>query len=158
MAVGTVSGLNLDEEWQLITTNTPSAAASTTFSSISGYKKLMLVFKSYTTSVASGARMSFNGDTTNGNYSSNADWGVSGLDNGMAFIHLGGYPYSTQDRTGYAIIESVNKSIPHLVYGSSFDAITLGGIYIDPNPITSVTITGAGGTITGTFYLYGIAA
>ena len=67
MAVGTVSGTNPDDAWQLITTNTPSAAASSTFSSISGYKKLMLVFNKYTTSAAGPANVRFNSDSTNGN-------------------------------------------------------------------------------------------
>jgi hypothetical protein len=158
MAVGTVSGLNLDEEFQLIATNTPSAAASTSFSSISGYKKLMLVFKNYTTSVAGGARLSFNGDTTSGNYSSNAWWGESAQNDSLSFIILGANPYSSQVRTGYVIIENVNKSTPHPVNGTAYDASIIAAFYVEANPITSVTVTGPGGTITGTFSLYGIAA
>lgn len=158
MAVGTVSGIEPDDNWQLIATNTPSASASSTFSSISGYKKLMLVFKSYTTSATGPARLSFNSDTTAGNYSSVADWGTYGTAAENTFIILGSYAYTSQIRTGYVVINNVDKSLPHTVDGTAFDATILSGIYTIPNPITSLTITGPGGTITGTFYLYGIAA
>jgi hypothetical protein len=158
MAVGTVSGLNLDEEWQLIATNTPSAAASTAFSSISGYKKLMLAFKGVTTSVGGPLRMSFNGDTTANNYASTAFWGSNGQEGSQNWIVLGVYAYTTQQRGGYAVIENVNKSMVHPVSGAAMDTFTLDGVYLIQDPITSVTVTGPGGTLTGTFYLYGIAA
>ena len=158
MAVGTVSGIEPDDNWQLIATNTPSAAASSIFSSVSGYKKLMLVYKNYTTSASGPARLSFNSDTTAGNYVSNADWGTYGVSAENVHIGLGSYAYTSQIRSGYVIINNVDKSLPHTVDGAAFDATIISGIYVIANPITSLTITGPGGTITGTFYLYGIAA
>jgi hypothetical protein len=107
MAVGTISGIEPDDNWQLIATNTPSAAASTAFSSVSGYKKLILVYKGYTTSVAGPARLSFNSDTTAGNYSSVADWGTYGTAAENTFIGLGSYGYTSQIRTGYVVINNV---------------------------------------------------
>ena len=62
MATGSVSALDQDN-WQLITTTSPSAQTSFTLASgISGYKKLMLAF-SFIQNVNDGVRMSFNGDT-----------------------------------------------------------------------------------------------
>jgi hypothetical protein len=157
MAVGTVSTVEQDN-WQLIATNSPSAASSSTFSSVAGYKKLMLVFKNMTTSVGGSMRLSFNSDTTAHNYMSNTFWGPNGQDYASSYILLGTYPYTTQPRGGYAVIENVNQSMPHTVNGASFDAFTIAAAYLVADPITSVTITGPGGTLTGTLSLYGIAA
>jgi hypothetical protein len=158
MAVGTVSGSNLDEEWQLIATNTPSGAANFTVSSISGYKKLMLVFRAYTTSVAAPARLTFNADSTTDNYFSTADWAPNGYDISRNFIFLGLYSYTTQTRSGYIVIENVNKSMEHIVKGTATDAFTVDGAYLVADPITSLTVAAPGGTFSGTFKLYGIAA
>jgi hypothetical protein len=159
MAVGTVSGIAPEDNWQLITTNTPSGASSFTFSSISGYKKLMLMFQAYTTSVAGPARLSFNGDTTTDNYFSTADWGTNGIEGSRNWVVLGGYyNYTTQTRSGYLVIENVNESKEHIFKGTASDAFTLDGVYFVTSPITSLTITGPGGTLSGTFKLFGIAA
>lgn len=158
MAVGTVSGLNPDETWQLIATNTPSAASTSTFSSISGYKKLILVFSKYTTSVAGPIIVRFNSDSTNGNYSAYQSFYPNSADYATGYINLGVYAYTTQVRTGYLEINNVDKSLPHPCNGMSMEG-AIYGFYVDPNPITSITLAGeGGGTISGTFYLYGIAA
>jgi hypothetical protein len=71
MAVGTVSGVDQADNWQLIATNTPSAASTSSFTSISGYKQLRIVYK--LTSTANGVYgyyLQFNSDSTMGNYGS----------------------------------------------------------------------------------------
>lgn len=158
MAVGTVSGIDPTDNWQLIATNTPSAATSSTFSSISGYKKLMLVFSG---SQSTGANMTlqFNGDTTASNYGgAQVLWsGLGTYSAGAAFIPFTGYNDAINPQTQYAIIDYANASTPKLfsVGGSKTTAGT--GIYIG-SAITSIVLAVSSGTITGTVYLYGIAA
>ena len=157
MAVGTVSGVDPADNWQLIASNTPSAAATSTFSSISGYRKLMLVFK-YTTSAAGCMIVRFNGDSTNGNYASYQSFYTNGANYSQTYINLGVYGYTSQVRTGYIEINNVDKSMPHPINGTAWEG-SISGLYFDPNPITSIVLSGeGGGNISGTFYLYGIAA
>ena len=118
----------------------------------------MFAFKGVTTSASGTLKMYFNGDTTANNYESNTFWGGNGSNYAQDVIILGVYAYTTQQRGGYAIIENVNKSIIHPVNGNAMDAMILNGAYLIQDPITSLTVIGTGGTITGTFYLYGIAA
>lgn len=166
MAVGTVSGSTSDN-WQLIATNTPSAASSSTFSSISGYKTLMLVYSGTFTASGNGTntefRLTFNSDTTLANYGgAQVLWQGLGTYNGTnAYIPFIGYQENLSSTTGaivqYGIINNANSNIPKIIElgGSRTTAAT--GIYIG-NAITSITLAPGTGTITGNFYLYGIAA
>lgn len=158
MAVGTVSSIN-DDVWQLIATNTPSAATSSTFSSISGYKKLMVVFSGTRTDVDY-FRLRFNGDTTVANYGGSAvlysnlgQWG-----GGNSYIPFVGYFDSPGTASvDAAIIDYANVDTPKLIqlYGSR---TTVGnGVYLG-NAITSIILSPNSGTFTGTIKLYGIAA
>jgi type 1 fimbria pilin len=52
MAVGTVSSTTSDT-WQLISSQTPTSGTSVSFTSISGYKTLMMAFKGVTTAANS---------------------------------------------------------------------------------------------------------
>lgn len=158
MAVGTVSSLEQDN-WQLIATNTPSAAASSTFSTISGYKKLMLAF-SLTQSANDRLWVRFNSDTTAGNYggtaqmySNYASWG-----NSESNIPIIGYTAEgSVPSVGQVTIENVNLSIPKIISGAGSKASILGGVYLG-SAITSILVSPSSGNITGTIYLYGIAA
>jgi hypothetical protein len=160
MAVGTVSGVNLDEAWQLIATNTPSAAASSTFSSLSGYKKFLVVYKSITSSTGTVLGLRFNGDSTTGNYGGSAFHYASIIDNNTngALITAGS---ATTHYSGSATIDNSVQGF-HLVTINSGYQVTIGSsTYIPTTPadITSIQFYPvAGGTITGTIYLYGIAA
>lgn len=158
MAVGTVSGV-ADEVWQLIGTNTPSAATSSVFSSISGYKKLMLVFTG-NRSAADYFWLRFNGDSTAANYggasqmyATYANW-----DAGAGFIPFIGYrDDSTIATVACAVIDYVNVDTPKLMQITGTRTSVGSGVYLG-NAITSITVGVSSGTFTGTLKLYGIAA
>ena len=158
MAVGTVSSLEQDN-WQLIATNTPSAAASSTFSSISGYKKLMLAF-TLTQSTNDRMWMRFNGDTTVGNYGGAADMyhSYGSWSSSEACIPIIGYVgEGAANSVGQYTIDNVNLSIPKTMSGAGSKASVMAGVYLG-SAITSILVSPSSGTITGTIYLYGIAA
>ena len=117
MAVGTVSGVS-DDVWQLIATNTASAVTTSTFSSISGYKKLMMVFTG-NRSAADGFWMRFNSDTTVANYGgSSILWSTLGSwSAGDSIIPLIGYSNdaSTTATVAVAIIDYANVDTPKLI-------------------------------------------
>lgn len=159
MAVGTVSSAN-DDVWQLIATNTPSSATSSTFSSISGYKKLMLVW-SGNCSAADKFWMRFNGDSTAANYggasalygTANGSWNA-----GDAVIPLIGYvDSSTITTVACAVIDYANVDTPKLMQITGTRTTVGNGVYLG-NAITSILVGASSGTFTGTLKLYGIAA
>jgi hypothetical protein len=156
MATSNVSAIDNDV-WQLIATNTPSTASTSTFSSISGYKKLMLTFKNYTTSVSGPVQVRFNSDSTIGNTVSYANWYSNGGNYSETSIILGVYAYTSTVRHGYIVVDNVNQSAPHIVDGQAYDGY-IRGAYLPADPITSIVISPQnGGTFSGTFLLYGIA-
>ena len=160
MATGSVSALDQDN-WQLITSTSPSAQTSFTLASgISGYKKLMLSF-SFEQSVDNvPAKMQFNSDTNANNYGVTAvmyyvyaQWQSS---NG-AYVPLHGYQSEGAIRTvGYITIDNANKDIPKVINGGGGKASVINGVYLG-NAITSIVISMASGNLTGSFNLYGIA-
>lgn len=158
MAVGTVSSVEQDN-WQLIATNTPSAASSSSFTSISGYKKLMLVF-SGNRSDAEAFWIRFNGDTTAANYggasalyaTANGTWNA-----GNAYIPFIGYvDGSTTGTVACAVIDYVNVDTPKLMQITGTRTTVGNGVYLG-NAITSILVSTNVGTFTGTLTLYGIA-
>lgn len=160
MAVGTVSGIDQEDNWQLIATNTPSAVATTTFSSISGYKKLMVAYKltGMPDSTSGYLYLRFNGDSTAGNYGSNA-WMQTTYQarNNDRITLTGGFADAVQ--AGYVIVNNTNGTIPKTINeGASMSGFIVKGVYIG-NAVTSVelAITGSN-SFSGTVYLYGIAA
>jgi hypothetical protein len=165
MAVGTVSAIEQDN-WQLITTNTPSAASSSTFSGISGYQKLMVVFSGTFTASGAGTntefRLTFNSDTTAGNYGgASVLWsGLGSYSAGSAYIPFTGYTENlgaSSPILQYGIINNANSNIPKKIELGGSRTTTGTGMYIG-NAITSISLAPGTGTITGSFYLYGIAA
>ena len=156
MAVGTVSGVDPSENWQLIATNTPSASATSSFTSISGYKKLMVVMKNLTSGGNGQLYLQFNSDTTSGNYA-----GVSQLDSTYCFQTISTIPftaYNTTNHSGYLIIEDVDKSFPHVTTGGGYTTAMVNAIWFGATPITQIDIKLTSSSMTGTIYLYGIAA
>ncbi len=160
MAVGTVSSAN-DDVWQLIATNTPSAAASSSFTSISGYKKLMVVF-SGTLNADGTLSMTFNSDTTASNYggasvlwSSLGDWS-----NADARIPMFGYTgVGTTNAISCAIIEYTDVATPKIITIRGSKLTVGNGVYLG-SAITSISLAPGGGasTMSATIKLYGIAA
>lgn len=155
MAVGTVSGVNLDEEWQLVGSQAMSGLNTYTFSGLTGYKTYWLVGKALTNGTADIPAIRINGDTAAGSYASS--W--SHQNNGNIFL-VGAN--GTGARTFSFKIYDVLKSIPHKVESTPYDnsAISAADAYLDPTAVTSITIkTYSNNNFTGgTVYLYGIAA
>jgi hypothetical protein len=159
MAVGTVSGVS-DDVWQLISTNTPSAATSSVFSSISGYKKLMLVW-SGNASANDKFWLRFNGDSTVANYggssalyaANSGSW--SGGDAVIPFI--GYVSDSAVASVACAVIDYANVDTPKLMQITGSRTTVGNGVYLG-NAITSITVGISSGNFTGTLKLYGIAA
>jgi hypothetical protein len=152
VAINSVSAAT-PNQWQLISSVTPTASATdVTFSSIAGYKTIMLSLKDVT---SSGGFLScyFNGDLTGGDYAGSSANGTG------TYISLG--TSTTNPRSAFAIIYDVNQSIPHLVNASSW--YTAGApfqAWTNPTPITSISVYLDGQTFSGagTIALYGIAA
>jgi hypothetical protein len=159
MAVGTVSSVDGDV-WQLIATNTPSAVTSSTFSSISGYKKLMLTYQIPTLSASTNLNLRFNGDSTTGNYASTtALYTTAGGARSNNRIPLLGYAIDTE-AYGYIVFTETNKTTPKWVEDIGGQQTGYGnGMYFGTSEISSILVfTDTTQTMTGTLKLYGVAA
>ena len=153
MAVSNVSTVD-SEVWQLITTTTITpSTASYNYTSISGYKTILIVGKNIVKAAANYNIVQFNGDTSAGAYAMNAQSG-----SGTQF-------YVTGNNAGPAafgfIVYDVNKAVPHRVgVGYSTNAGSENQYYTDPIAITSilVAVSDSGTFTSGTIYVYGIAS
>lgn len=160
MAVGTVSASNTDDIWQLIATNTPSSATSSTFSGISGYKKLMVTYQQLNCASNATYFIRLNSDSTSGNYG-----GLSVL-----YASLGGNrpddrlmmtAYADTTTSGYWVLADTDKTTPKYIERFGGQSVgTLNGMYFGTSPVSSITIAeGNGGfAFSGTIKLYGVAA
>jgi hypothetical protein len=158
MAVGTVSSSVVDNPWQLIATNTPTGVTTTAFTSIAGYKKLMVVWKVLTTSSAVELYLRVNNDSTAGNYATrNATYGAGDIESSDK-IALNGYSRNTN--TGMIVIENVNQSTPHQISDfANNTTYTFFGSILLADPITRVDIFNNGSNFTGgSVQLWGVAA
>lgn len=159
MAVGTVSSVDGDV-WQLIATNTPSAVTSSTFSNISGYKKLMLTYQISTFSASTNLNLRFNNDSTTGNYGSTAGLYTSagGARSNNRIILLG-YAIDTE-AYGHIVIADTDKTTPKWVERTAGQQVGYGnGVYFGSSEVSSIIVnTDATQTMTGTLKLYGVAA
>jgi hypothetical protein len=160
MAVGTVSGIN-EDSYQLIQTIASTSGATITFSSISGYKKLIVAWEGVSRNVNTTPYMTFNGSTSN-------YWG------GVVLQYSGNYQtaktgvrcsWSTHAVTnnGYIMIENVNNGAPKIVTGQMLTVDDEWRQHIDSgwtvaDPITSITFTTSGAWSAGSMKLYGVAA
>ena len=155
MAVGTVSGVDPQDNWQLISSVTPSSTA-VTFNSISGYSRLMVVWKAMTTSASAWIYLRVNNDATAGNYASMSAYTGSNDLSSNNYIVLTGTTQTSH--SGLIVIENADKSTPHQVSqiaSAYIDSYTAAILY--SSPITRVDILG--GTFTGgTVELWGVAA
>jgi hypothetical protein len=159
VAVGTVSGVSPEDQWQLIATNSPSAATSSSFTSISGYKQLRIAYK--LTSTANGIfgyYLQFNSDSTMGNYGSVVSLFTSNQVRNGDRMYISGYT-ETNASAGYATILDADKTTPKTLgaFGSQWS--TAGsGVWMGSSAISSILFSNDSGTFTGTIYLYGIPA
>ena len=150
MATGQVSSITGDT-WQLIATNTPTSGTTTTFSSITGYKELWIIWTGVV-GAANTLNMTFNSTSTG--YSSF----VVGWDRSTTAIYL-----STDSSTsvhGFVKIKDVNSTTgPKMTEGMEYqNAARTTGVWNNTSAITTITITKNSAFTAGTFTLYGIAA
>ena len=157
MAVNTVSSVNYDN-WQLIGTNTTTSGSSTSFSSISGYKRLMLTWTRAYSNAAANYYLRFNSDSGN-NYGYTANGGGNYQSEPSAIGLLG---FNSADyQSGYVLIEDVLTSTPKRVEvgGSYYIGSGCKGIWLGTSPITSLSVSLSTSTFgAGSWSLYGIAA
>jgi hypothetical protein len=155
MAVGTVSGINPDDTWQLITSTTiSSGTASYNYNSIAGYKTILIVGNNIVKSAAEYMAIQFNGNTSVGSYSQVTQQGTN------SFFYMTGN--SATSAAHAFVVYNVNQAVPHKVdVAYSTQAGGANQYYTDPTAITSIQVflSGSGATFTsGTIYVYGIAA
>lgn len=159
MATSNVSALDQDT-WQLVGTNTVSAGSSTSsFTSLSGYKKYLVVIQNYAPSVANNLLLRFNGDSTTGNYGSAAVYLYTYGTGNLTGIVLRGYndDAGSVNMTYYATIENVNNNGPKIVQVGGIQTTAGGGVWTNTDTITSMSFTTTTGTFEATIKLYGIA-
>jgi hypothetical protein len=166
MAVNTVSTAT-GNPWQTIATNTPTSGTTVTFSSIAGYKTLMLAFNNVTTASAAGyGKITFNGSGSNYVATYLTSY-VNNSSSSNSYIPLDSAQTYNNKYAGYIIINDVLNSIPKTITGISWDNYTsqagnVTGVWNDTSVLTSITLTSTGtafsGSNTGTVTLYGIAA
>lgn len=158
MAVGTVSGITPEDNWQLIATTSAAGTSSVTFNSFSGYKKLLLTVRGITKSGSSSyLGVQLNGDTASGNY-------ASSVIEGTANQFIAGYDTAGASAS-YFWIENVDQSVPHKVSGINWSTTVGDGgerYYLNPVPITSLRLFNWQSTSApwtgGTIQLWGIPA
>ena len=153
----------------LYTTTLSSSQTTITFSSIpSGYTDLVLATSIKYTTSGDYSKLTFNGDTTSGYYSStlmigNGSTATSSRTTAVNFIGVN-YDANTEFSADTFQIQSyansnVYKTVlnRHSVAGTRAEALV--GLWRNTNAITSITLTAATGYAAGSiFSLYGIAA
>lgn len=157
MAVGTVSGIEQDN-WQLIASNSPtSGTTAASFTSISGYKRVMVVWKALRTSANAWLLLKVNNDTTAGNYGAMSAYTSAQQFESETSIPLTGI--NTTNFSGAITIENVNQSTPHQISNyASYATSQFTGAILNSNPITQIDVYVNTSTITGgTIQLWGIA-
>lgn len=153
-----------EADWVLISSVTASGT-TVSFTSISGYSKLALMWKGVNLSVADNAKVTIDSNTgTNYNnvYQSTA---ATPQNFSLSTSFLPTYTTASVT-TGVIYIDAVNKTGFKPVYGS-MQGTTAGAVYQDGSyyystaATTSVQLTTGGGTATmsvGTVALYGVVA
>jgi hypothetical protein len=166
-----VSTANPSDNWVSIATATPSAI-SYTFSSISGYKKLMLRGVGLNAASDKTWTITFNGDT-GAKYDYAFDYSATvQTDKYQVTVATGatsiGFP--NQFSTDGTLVLTVNntdttgiKTLTGLMGGNlssgySNKTASVTGNYLASAAITSVTIQINSGTMAGTLSLYGVAS
>jgi len=156
MAVGTVSGVDPQDNWQLVASQAMSGLTTYSFSSLTGYKTYWMVGKGLTNATSDIIAIRVNGDTTSASYAT--FWAQNGA--GAYFLVC---PDKATSRAFSFEINNADKSAPHNVKSTMYatsSSITTGDAYTDPTPVTSISINAYGGNAFngGTVYLYGVAS
>jgi hypothetical protein len=146
MATGSVSALDQDT-WQVVATNTPTSGTTSTFSGLSGYKKYMLVAENIT-GTSGELRVTFNGSSSN--YINE----IYVTANSKTYIILA---LGSTSASAYMSIDNVNNGGPKVTFGIDYNAYEVYGMWNNPDPITSITVTRTQAYTGGTLTLYGIA-
>ena len=141
--------VSTSDTWTLIATNTPTSGTTSTFSSLSGYKKYLLVGEAVT-GTNGALRVTFNGSATN--Y-------ISVIHNIAAETTFLIFTLNNTNVSGYMSIENVNNNGPKVTSGTDGNGYTpVSGIWNNTDPITSITVTRTTAYTGGTLKLYGVAA
>jgi hypothetical protein len=153
----------LSDNFQLISTVSASGT-STAFTSISGYKKLMLRYNNLT---CSGGTLNwflrFNSDSgSNYDFSYNSSAQTDIVTGQTSFLYPGGYNasligfhvISNADTAGVKILEGPFKQINDSFY--AWKAFDVKGHYYASAPISTVTLAINAGTMAGSISLYGV--
>jgi hypothetical protein len=158
MAVSTVTGLEPADNWQLIAANTVTSGTTTSFTGLSGYRKLMVTFKGVTVNSSSWLYLRFNADSTATNYGSTSGfYANSGGNSANDLILLTGI--TTTGMTGYAVFNSTDKTTPKFLEDSGGSVLGYSnGIYLGTSAITAVEVFSGATYTAGSISLYGIAA
>jgi hypothetical protein len=154
MATGTVSSVS-GEQWQLITTNTPALATTTTFSSLSGYKSYLVLFNSTTVTTATNIYVDFNGNVGTADYYVNA--GSNGVGTGTGSQVRLSAAVNSAFNGWFRIDDATSSNIKKLSGGGSQQLGIGEGYWNHTDPVTSIRFS-FDHTISGPFVLYGIAA
>lgn len=158
MAVGTVSGIETENNWQLIASNSPtSGTTAASFTSIAGYKRVMVVWKALRTSGAAWLFLKVNNDTTAGNYGAMAAYTSANNFESESFIPLSGV--NTTNFSGAITIENVNQATPHQISNFASHATSqFTGAILNSSAITQIDVYVNTSALTGgTVQLWGIA-
>jgi hypothetical protein len=159
MAVGTVSGIEQENNWQLIASNSPTGTTTAaSFTSISGYKRVMVVWKALRTGANAWLYLKVNNDTTVGNYVSSTTYSNANNNESESLLVLDGTDRT--NHTGMIVIENVDKATPHEV--SNFAAYQTTqwtqGI-LSSAPITRIDLYNSVSNFSsGTVELWGVAS
>lgn len=153
MAINSISSA-ASNQWQLVSTVTPTSGTSVTFSSLAGYKKYLLVAKNLYTSTSNTFTLRINGDTAQGSYT------YASGDSTSFFVGNGNG--ASPGAAIWATIDNADKPIPHEIEAKSSGVTTwYKDYYVTTSAVTSITLATNVGSYTfdgGTIYLYGIAA
>ena len=160
------------DEWVLISSVTPSVASTVSFTSISGYKKLLLAIRTPGLSGTIAVSLTLNSDTgTNYAYSGNSyttSTGAltsifQGIPGSATSINLG--THSSANLASHFVFNDTNtagmKSFSGFMIGGAGANISypsIQGAYFASASISTVTLTTATGTFiaSGTVALYGV--
>lgn len=158
MATSNVSALDQDT-YQLIATNSPRTGSTTTFSSLSGYKKYIVAFDGLANSSGGGMGLRFNASTS-GYYGGTVIYGSTTWSATNSYIHL---YYNASGVRGAVTIDNVNNGAPKIVSGTTMsqadnsEMCYVEGGWLTTDVITSITILANGTYNAGSVSLYGIA-
>lgn len=146
------------DTWTLITSASTAAVASVTFSSLSGYKKYMVIGTAIDSINSTTFHARINGQTSQGYYAGNDPAGSSDQFDLTRTAAAQGTP-----RAFYMIIENADKSHPKTVYTSSGANSTAGSssiqVFMNTSAVTSITVKTNSGNFFGgnSIALYGVA-